>query len=370
MRITELIAGHYRIPLPRILTDSTHGEIAAFEMLTTRIRTDSGLEGTGYTYTVGHGGTGIYRLLADEVAPCLMGRDPRLNEEIWRELWWRLHYVGRGGPVSFAMSAADIALWDIKAQAAGEPLWRLLGGARPRVPAYAGGVDLKFDAAELLSEMDDYLTQGFRAVKIKVGRAELQQDIERVAAVRERIGPDTVLMVDANMRWRLDQALRAARSLRRFDVYWLEEPVEPDYEDQHQRIAQCGIPLATGENLHTPAEFARMMQRGAVCFLQPDLSNIGGITAWMKVAHCAECCNLPLSSHGAHDLHVHLLCAVPNASYLEVHRFGLERYLETPLRLEDGYAVAPLTAGHGLQFKWNELEPHRVGGQPDERSRA
>ena len=357
MRITAITPAHYRIPLPRVLSDSTHGDISAFEMVTVRVETDSGIEGTGYTYTVGHGGSAIRRLLTDEIAPALIGADPRRTERIWRELYWKMHYVGRGGPVSFAISAIDVALWDVKAQGCGEPLWRLLGGAASRVPAYAGGVDLQFETDELLAEMDEYLAQGFKAVKIKVGRPELRQDLERVAAVRRRIGAETVLMVDANMRWRFDQALRAAQALRDYDVFWLEEPLEPEHEDDHLRLAACGIPIATGENLHLLPEFSRMMNRGGISFLQPDLSNIGGVTGWMKVAHAAECRNLPVSSHGAHDLHVHLLCAVPNASYLEVHRFGLERFLETPLRLEDGFALAPEGPGHGLRFIWSELQP-------------
>ena len=357
MQITRIVAGHYRIPLPRVLSDSTHGDIVAFEMVTVRIETDTGLEGCGYTYTVGFGGSAIKQLIDREIAPFILGRDPRRTEQIWHDLRWRLHYVGRGGPVSFAVSAVDVALWDLKAQSYGEPLWRLLGGSDYRVPAYAGGVDLQFTHDELLAEMDEYLADGFKAVKIKVGRDDLREDIARVAAVRKHIGDDIVLMVDANMRWRLDQALRAAQALREFNLFWLEEPVEPEHDEDHVQIAACGIPVATGENLHILPEFSRMMSRGGVSFLQPDLSNIGGVTGWMKVAHAAECRNLPVSSHGAHDLHVHLLCAVPNSTYLEVHRFGLERFLETPLMLEDGYAVAPAEPGHGLRFKWADLQP-------------
>ncbi|TVQ35919.1 MAG: mandelate racemase/muconate lactonizing enzyme family protein [Spirochaetaceae bacterium] len=329
-------------------------------MVTVCVQTDAGIKGTGYTYTVGSGGSAITRLLADELAPLLCGCDPRCTEQTWRQMWRHLHYVGRGGLAGFAVSAVDIALWDIKAQAGGEPLWRLLGGASSRVPAYAGGVDLHFTTEELLAEMDDYLAQGFHALKIKVGHDDLKQDIERVAAVRRRIGPDVVLMLDANMRWRLDEALRAVKALRDFDPFWLEEPFEPDYEEAHATLAARGIPIATGENLHTIAEFQRMMDRGGVSFVQPDLTNAGGVTGWMKVAHAAECRNLPVSSHGAHDLHVHLLCAVANASYLEVHRFGLDRFLAAPLTLEDGCAVAPDRPGHGLQFKWDDLEAFRI----------
>lgn len=360
MQVQRMFASHFKIPLPRVLSDSTHGDIAAFELITVRIVTDTGLEGCGYTYTVGFGGSAIQRLINEEIAPLVEGRDPRQTEQIWNDLRWRLHYVGRGGPVSFAISAVDVALWDVKAQSYGEPLWRLLGGSDHRVPVYAGGVDLQFTREELRAEMDEYLADGFRAVKIKVGRDDLREDISRVKAVRTHIGDDVVLMVDANMRWRLDQALRASQGLREFNLFWLEEPVEPEHDEDHAQIAACGIPIATGENLHILPEFSRMMSRGGVSFLQPDLTNIGGVTGWMKVAHAAECRNLPVTSHGAHDLHVHLLCAVPNSSYLEVHRFGLDRFLEAPLVVHDGYVNAPTEPGHGLRFKWTDLMPYQV----------
>ncbi|HEV8310861.1 MAG TPA: mandelate racemase/muconate lactonizing enzyme family protein [Methylomirabilota bacterium] len=349
--------GHYRIPLPRILSDATHGDITHFELVTVRLRARDGAEGTGYTYTVGAGGAAIRALLARDLAPVLTGQDEERIADLWQRMWWRLHYVGRGGLAAFAISAVDIALWDLRARRQRMPLWRLLGGHDPRVKAYAGGIDLQFPLDQLQRQTEENLGRGFRAIKMKVGRDRLQEDLARVRALRELLGPDTPLMVDANMRWTADQAIRASRALAEHDVFWLEEPTTPDDLPGHVRIVREGaLPVAAGENLRTLSEFERLIDAGGVSFPEPDVSNCGGISVWLRVAHVAEARHLPVTSHGVHDLHVHLLAAVPNASYLEVHGFGLERFIAHPLELVDGEAVAPERPGHGVEFDWKALE--------------
>ncbi len=361
MTVAALEAGHFRIPLPATLSDSTHGEITHFELITARVRAADGAEGTGYTYTVGVGG-GAIRALLEDLAPVVVGQDPERIEAIWDRLWWASHYVGHGGLAAFAISAIDVALWDLRARRAGLPLWRLLGGHAPRVPAYAGGIDLLFPLDRLLRQTEEHLARGFRAVKMKVGRPRLSEDVERVRAVRECLGPDRPLMVDANMRWSADEAIRASRAFAPQAVHWLEEPTAPDDVAGHVRIVRDGaLPVAAGENLRTVGEFARLIGAGGVTFPEPDVSNVGGVTAWLKVAHLAEAHNLPVTSHGVHDLHVHLLAAVPNASYLEVHGFGLERFIAHPLELVEGQAVAPERPGHGVELDWRGLGALRVG---------
>jgi L-alanine-DL-glutamate epimerase-like enolase superfamily enzyme len=255
----------------------------------------------------------------------------------------------------------DIALWDLKARLAGEPLWRLLGGHSNRVKVYAGGVDLRLPLAALREQTRSNLERGFRAIKMKVGRDRLSEDVERVASVREVLGPDIPLMVDANMRWTVEQAIRASHALAEYEITWLEEPTIPDDVEGHARIAREGaLPIATGENLHTLYEFRNMIGRGGVSFPEPDISNVGGITNWMKVAHLAEASNLPVTTHGVHDLHVHVLASVPNASYLEAHGFGLDAFMQHPLEIEEGSAAAPERAGHGVVFDWGALDAHKV----------
>ncbi len=360
MSISSIQAGLYRIPLPVTLSDSTHGDMTNFELITVRLKADSGEEGVGFTYTTGIGGAAILSLIERELGPVLLGSDEDRIEQLWEKMWWRLHYVGRGGLAAFAISTIDIALWDLKARRRDMPLWRFLGGHDPRVLAYAGGIDLHFTLEQLQQQTQRNLENGFRAIKMKVGRPRLTEDLDRVAAIREVVGEDIPLMVDANMRWSVEEAIRASRSLVAHNVFWLEEPTIPDDVPGHVRIAQEGaLPIATGENMHTLYEFKRMIEAGGVSFPEPDVSNCGGITVWLKVAHVAEAHNLPVTSHGVHDLHVHLLAAVPNASCLEVHGFGIERFIAHALRIEDGMAVAPDRPGHGVNFDWQALEALR-----------
>jgi L-alanine-DL-glutamate epimerase-like enolase superfamily enzyme len=246
------------------------------------------------------------------------------------------------------------------ARRGGLPLWRLLGGHDPNVVAYAGGIDLQFPLEALLRQTEDNLAKGFAAIKMKVGRDRLAEDVARVQAMRELLGPDRPLMVDANMRWSADQAIRAARAFAEHDVYWLEEPTIPDDVPGYARIVrEGGLPVAAGENLHTLHEFQALIAAGGVTFPEPDLSNCGGVSVWLKVARLAEAANLPVTSHGVHDLHVHLLAAVPNASYLEVHGFGLERFMAEPLAIRDGKATAPERPGHGVELDWQALDALR-----------
>ncbi len=361
MTIASVQADHYRVPLPVAVSDSTHGVMAAFELITVRLRDRDGVEGLGYTYTVGAGGGAVHDLIRRDLAPLLTGGDETRIEALWQKMWWALHYVGRGGLAVHAISAIDTALWDLLAKRSEEPLWRLLGGHEPRVPAYAGGIDLQYPLEQLLRQTEDNLARGFRAIKMKVGRDRLSEDAARVKAMRELLGPDIPLMVDANMRWSVEQAIRAARAFAPYDVFWLEEPTIPDDVPGHARILrEGGLPIAAGENLHTIYEFQALIAAGGVAFPEPDLSNCGGVSAWLKVARLAEAANLPVTSHGVHDLHVHLLAAVPNASYLEAHGFGLERFMAEPLRLEDGKAIAPERPGHGVELDWAALEALRA----------
>jgi L-alanine-DL-glutamate epimerase-like enolase superfamily enzyme len=361
MLIREIQADHYRIPLPVALSDSTHGTMRGFELVTVRVRDHGGAEGVGYTYTVGTGGAAVLALIGRDLAPLLTGRDAERIEELWQAMWWALHYGGRGGAQALAMSAVDIALWDLRARRHEAPLWRILGGFDPRVPCYAGGIDLDFPLDALLRQTDDNLARGFRAIKMKVGRPSLRDDVERVRAMRAHLGPEFPVMVDANMGWSVDQAIRAARALREFDPVWLEEPTVPDDVRGHARIvSEGGLPVAAGENLHTLSEFRQLIAAGGVTFPEPDVTNCGGVTTFMKICHLAEAFNLPVTSHGAHDVTVHLLAAAPNRSYLEAHGFGLDRFIAEPLRIEAGLAVAPDRPGHGVQFDWKALDTVRA----------
>jgi L-alanine-DL-glutamate epimerase-like enolase superfamily enzyme len=196
---------------------------------------------------------------------------------------------------------------------------------------------------------------------MKVGRPSLHEDVERVRAMRAHLGLGFPLMADANMRWSVDEAIRAARALADQQLVWLEEPTIPDDVPGQARIVrEGGVPIAAGENLHTLYEFRQLIAAGGVTFPEPDVTNCGGVSIFMKVCHLAESFNLPVTSHGAHDISVHLLAAAPNRSYLEAHGFGLDRFIAEPLRMEEGFAIAPDRAGHGVEFDWKKLESVRA----------
>jgi L-alanine-DL-glutamate epimerase-like enolase superfamily enzyme len=356
-QIVSVEPGFYWVPLKQVLTDSTHGEMRAFELNTVRVRDADGAEGVGYTFTVGRNGAAVDAVLAREFVELMSGEEAEDIERLWQKAWWALHYGGRGGPTVLALSAFDMALWDLKAKRAGLPLWRLLGGFDPKVPCYAGGIDLDLSLDALLRQTDDNLSKGFRAIKMKVGRKNLFEDVERVRAMREHLGQNFPLMADANMKWTIDGAIRAARMLQPFDLTWLEEPTIPDDPAGHARILrEGGLPIAAGENLRSLWEFKLLVAGGGVSYPEPDVTNCGGVTPFMKITHLAEAFNLPVTSHGAHDVTVHCLAACPNRSYLEAHGFGLDRYIAEPLRIEDGFALAPGRPGHGIAFDWTGLE--------------
>ena len=362
MKIVDVLVEQFRVPLPVTLSDATHGEMTHFGLVTVRVVDEQGREGLGYTYTVhGIGGSAIHALIRDDLGPFLLASDLESLDEFWESMWWQIHFVGRGGIGAFAMAAIDIALWDLKARSAGQPLWRFLGGTKRQVQTYAGGIDLDFSIDELIAQSERFLSQGFRAIKMKVGRAVLDEDVSRVRAMRECLGSEFPLMVDANMRWTADAAEQAARALAPMSLFWLEEPTIPDDVEGHARVARVGgIPIASGENLHSVYEFEELIKRGGVTYPEPDAATLGGITPWLKVAGLAESSGLQVTSHGVHDIHVHLLAAASNASYLEVHGFGLERFIAEPLVLEDGVALAPERDGHGVSLDFAALAPYRV----------
>src|SRR3954462_3276151 len=286
--IKTIDIGLYRIPLTVSLSDSTHGQINAFELITCRVRDADGAEGVGYTYTVGRNGGAIADALRREIAELIEGREADDTEAIWYHVWWALHYGGRGGPSVLALSALDMALWDLKARRANLPLYRLLGGHDAKVPCYAGGIDLDLSVKDLLKQTDGNLAKGFRAIKTKVGRDLLHEDVERIGAMRKHLGDGFPLMVDANMKWSADEAIRRARALRDFDLVWLEEPTIPDHGAGKVGVMrEGGLPVATGENFRTLWEFQQMISAGGVSYPEPDVTNCGGITVFMKVAHLA-----------------------------------------------------------------------------------
>lgn len=363
MKIKTVETELYHIPLSKPMADAIHGLQKNFSLIVVKITTDDGAMGMGYTYSVGEvGGTSIATLIRDNLTPLLIGEDPRCIEAVWQKMWWALHYVGRSGIAIFGLSAVDTALWDLKARLADEPLWRFLGGHDNKAECYGGGIDFDMSIDQLLTQTQGFLDAGIEAIKMKIGRDSIAQECERIEAVRNFIGPDRKLMVDANMKWTVEHALRAVRAFEPYDLYWIEEPTIPDDIQGLRRIETEGpIAVATGENLHSIYEFKTMIADGGVSFPDADISNLGGITALLKVAHIAEAYNRKLTTHGIQEMHVSCLAAIPNASLLEIHAFRVDEFLLEPMKIKDGFAYAWDVPGHGVQLDWEKMAKHKIG---------
>lgn len=367
MRITSVETRLYRVP-PTIKISDSIQSINVWEWVVTTIRTDTGLTGTGWSYTLGMGGSALRAIIDDYLAVLLVGEDARDIERLWERCWLEMHANGPAGYTTLAIAPVDIALWDIRGKAANEPIWRLMGGARPRIPAYGSGINMHLEGEPLAEQMRGFLAEGYKAVKMKVGRDDPAEDVERVAVVRKTIGPGIRLFLDANQKWTAGEAVRRMAMLERFNPDWIEEPLLADDIPGHVRARDgIRIPVALGETLFTRYEFANYIRAGAVDICQPDVPRVGGFTEWLKIAKLAEAHNLPVAPHFAVELSVHGLCAVPNGLILEDLKGGSLTdlgMLAEPWRVENGWGVPPSRPGHG--YVWDEaaLKRFEVTGRP------
>jgi L-alanine-DL-glutamate epimerase-like enolase superfamily enzyme len=329
-----------------------------------------GFKGIGFCYVGSAGGAIFSEIVATLLAPLLKGQDPYRVEGLWEEMYQEALLQGRAGTVLRAISALDIALWDRNARAVNLPLYRFLGAvARDSVPAYAsGGYYLQGKTPEQLGEeMRGYVEQGFGAVKMKVGRLDLPQEEARIAAVRASIGPEVILMLDANNAWRdLPTALRFVRMYEKYDPYFIEEPFSPDDIQNHARLAsKTPVPVATGEIEYGRWRFKELLDAEAAMILQTDAAVCGGITEFKRIAATAASYGVNLCPHWFHDLHAHLVAATPNALYVEYFPdeqvLNFRRLLSRQVSVRQGRIHLPREAGLGFDFDPAAVEEFAVG---------
>jgi L-alanine-DL-glutamate epimerase-like enolase superfamily enzyme len=326
-----------------------------------RLTTDDGAQGTGYSYTIGTGGSSVVALLADHLAPRLLGRDADDIEAIWKDLFFHTHATAVGAITALALAAIDTALWDLRGRRLGLPLWKLAGGAQARVPVYSTeGGWLQLDTDTLVRESVTAKAAGFRGVKIKVGKPHVSEDVARLRAVREAVGDGFEIMTDANQGFDVAEAIRRARHFEPLDLAWFEEPLPAEDLGGHVRLAaSTSIPIAVGESMYSLQHFREYLQREACSIVQVDVARIGGITPWLKVAHLAESFNVPVCPHFLMELHVSLTASAPAAKWVE-YIPQLDDVTTSRIRIEDGYARPPDMPGNGIDWDWSVIEARTV----------
>ncbi|MGW4489160.1 mandelate racemase/muconate lactonizing enzyme family protein [Amycolatopsis sp. NPDC004368] len=341
-------------------TDATQTFVRQETVLVT-ITTDDGMSGTGYSYTIGTGGSSVLALLRDHLADLLLGRDARNVEALWATLFGATKATTHGVLTALALAAVDTALWDLRCLRAGEPLWRLAGGAHDRLPVYdTEGGWLQLTTDELVVNARKAKAAGFRGGKLKVGKPTSAEDAERLAAVRAEVGPGWEIMVDANQSMTAAEAVRRARTYEPLDIAWFEEPLPAEDVAGHARLARStAVPIAVGESIYSAGHFAEYLTAGAAGVVQVDVARIGGITPWLKVAHAAEAFNVKVAPHFLMELHASLACAVPAGAWVE-HIPQLGAITTTSLTVEDGCVLPPETPGLGIGWDWDAIEQLRV----------
>lgn len=362
LKIAKITSAYYAWTRPMPLSNGLHTYSEVSHCVVT-VETDGGI--TGYGVGSAKAGEKEHR---DNFAEKMIGMDPTLTEAIWGKYWSPKQY-GRRGVETRALSSLDLALWDIKAKLAKMPLYRMLGGFANRVPTYvAGGYYANGKTTkDLQAEMASYVERGAKAVKMKVGAVPIADDVARIKAVRDAIGPGIKLMIDANCAYRYYEAIRIARRIEEFDVFWFEEAVQPDDYDGFRKIAAAtAIPLATGENEYTKHGFRDLIDTQAIAILQPDARHMGGVTEFMKVAAMAQAHGLDICPHGDQQAHLQLLAAIPNALFLEFYPKEFEPmhgkvYRETPDLQPDGTVIVPETPGLGCDPNFESLAAYRIG---------
>jgi len=356
VKITSIEPFILHVPLNvASISDSTH-TVTHWGVVGTKIVTSQGLEGYGFTGTHAHLPSDrlITSCISGSYAPLLIGEDAEDGDRLWHKLarFPALQWVGRAGITQIALAAVDIALWDLRAKAAGVPLWKLLGGATSaKLEAYNTDIGwLSIPKPELLDGCKRAVEkEGFRCLKLKVGHADPTVDIDRLEAVRQAVGPNISLAIDANGKWDLPTCQRFCARAEALDVFWFEEPLWYDDIASHAALARStSIPIALGEQLYTAEAFNAFLQAGAVHYVQPDVTRVAGITEYIQVAHTAHSYRLPVAPHigDMGQIHVHLAYWHPASTMLEYIPW-ISHCFADPARVEEGNYVLPQLPGAG-----------------------
>jgi L-alanine-DL-glutamate epimerase-like enolase superfamily enzyme len=359
-QVASVSSAVYRLPMP-----VPWGPIADCQyLIATTVTATDGSAGQGFSWAVQAGAHAVHAMIEADCGPIATG-GPVAPAAAWDRMWWRLRESG-GGITTLAMAAIDIGLWDLQAKAARTSLTDLIGRQRDSVAVYASGVNRHLALDELSEQVHRWVEAGHTAVKVKVGLPSLDEDVERIAAVRRIIGPHRRLMIDANQLWDLPAARRAAKAMAAFDIFWLEEPLPAEDVQAYARLrAAIDIPLAAGESLYTEPQFRDALLAGAIDFAQPNVCRVGGITPFLRIARLARLFGVPVMPHLLPDISGQLALCLPLTPMVEdidQGSFAALGALAEPsgVTITGDALRADTPPGHGLVFAADRLD--RVAG--------
>ena len=361
MKITHVTTRHLRTPGDNPLVVGLPAPTDTREFVTLELGTDQGLVGIGLTF-FGGALTAALKAAVNGLASLLVGDDPTQTEAVVAKLRRAAGSSGPGGIFTLALSAIDMACWDLKGKAVGQSVCALLGGLRDRVATYASGALMRPHPVDYLAKAGPRLRDmGFRQMKMQCGsEPTVAASVERVRTMREAIGPDVDLMCDINQLWSVNQAIEVGRRIEDYHLFWLEDPTAHDDFPGLARIADAlRAPIAAGEYHYGIVPFRHMLEARSIDVVMIDLLRAGGITQWMKIAGMAEAFNLPVVSHLIPEIHVHLIAAIPNGLTVEYMPWTLRLWEETP-KIDNGQLVVPKKPGLGLTFDQAAIKKYEV----------
>ena len=352
MKITRLRTQVVHLPIDPPIPTAILGSLRSADCVLTFLDTDEGLTGEGLVLSINNRRLSVIHEMIRQLEDLVIGMDPRLGGSLNARAWKELNFLGYEGVSIVGLAAIDNALWDLRGKAAGLNVAHLIGACRPAQPTYAsGGLWLGSSIDDLQKEAAGFVKRGFKAMKTRVGPTDPDKMVERVAAVREAIGPDIGLMVDANQQMSVKQAIRIGRMMEEFNLTWFEEPVIcHDHEGEAQIAAALDTPIASGETVYTHRGILQMLEARSADVLMPDLQRMGGPTEFLKAGHLCEAYHIPCASHLFSEMSLALLASLPGGYYLE-HMPWFESLYKERIELDaNGHAVVPDRPGWGFSF--------------------
>lgn len=360
LKIADIRTRLLSIPFPNPITTATFS-IDHKDIIIVEVETDEGITGMGYLMTLGRGIHALKAVVDYEMKDLLVGENPLYRQKVWEKLWWGLQKIGRKGVAVYAISAIDVALWDIAGKATNQSIHQMLGPAGDSLEAYGGGGWLHMTTDDLLEEVNTYKEKfGFRGYKMRAGLPNWRDDVERVRAVREAFGDELDIMVDVNQGLDVPSSIILGKELEKLGVFWFEEPVHADDIGGLAEIASAlDMRVATGENEYGRFGYKDLINQKAADVLQIDLQRIGGVTEWIRVANTADTMGIKVTPHLFWEISVQLTCAVPNAIYIEYMDWLDDCFEELP-GIKNGRIHVWEKPGHGLKFRDDIIKKYRI----------